>query len=185
MVSILSSDWKEGDWVEADYDRAVVCENGHPINSSAIRERGRTTKRCKQCGSIGVSACTCGAPILGDKTSRYPPKYVPPVCCHECGEKYPWTIRKAEGLRHYVDELPHISYFRKRSLKQLIADVVVDSPRTPAAAQRFANALSKIAKAERKEEKDAKAAEQFGEQLIALGSETVKRIISAKLGIPS
>jgi hypothetical protein len=48
------------------YDTALICLNGHDINSSFTRFPEFNAKHCKDCGKAGITECpSCDASIRG------------------------------------------------------------------------------------------------------------------------
>ncbi len=139
----------------ASYDRALICANGHLINSAAESNPGRNSEFCPKCGKATLDACRhCQEPIRGDEYdgrsetwTRTPTKigfrHIPSHC-HACGKPYPWTERKAEAMEEMIDELDDLSDEERARLKQSIPDIIADTPRSETAALRFKKAATQV-----------------------------------------
>ena len=140
------------------YDKALICANGHLINSAADGDAGRNAAFCQKCSAAAVAACShCNEPIRGDEydegretwngtPSRIGFRRVPGYC-HACGKPYPWTEHKAEALQEMIDELDELSDDEREKLKVSIPDIIADTPKSETAALRFKKAVAKVGQA--------------------------------------
>ncbi len=137
------------------YDRALICRNGHLINSCAEGDPARNSKFCEKCGEPAVGQCeSCGEPIRGeefeaqegwvDVTRRYLGFRRIPQHCHGCGKPYPWTERRAEAIQEVLDELDGLTDEDCEKLKKSIPDIIADTPKSDTAALRFKKAIAKV-----------------------------------------
>lgn len=154
------------------YHTAQVCLNGHPITESIQSSPGRTAKRCGQCGAETTTKCPkCQTALRGyyDIPDVYDFEiYYPPAFCHECGEPYPWTERHLTAVRELIDLEASLSAAEKDSIKEDLANLMVDTPRTKVAAAKMGQFLKK-------------AGQEVGsagkEILVEIGSEAAKKIL--------
>lgn len=144
----------ELDWGENPrYDQAIVCANGHIINSLVTARPEDNTRYCKECGEIGLTKCKsrekplrrgylgeCGACSL----SRAP------NCCTECGKPHVWTRRKADAMRELLRELGEIPTDLTDKLDASIDDLLTETPRTPTATLLLKAAITMVTGAGRK-----------------------------------
>jgi hypothetical protein len=140
------------------YDKALICVNGHLINSGADTDPGKNSAFCPKCGAATVAACShCNEPIRGDeydegrKTWHGTPSNIGfrrvPAHCHACGKPYPWIERKAEALGEMIEELDGLSDDEREKLKKSIPDIIADTPKSETAAFRFKRAITKVGQA--------------------------------------
>jgi len=119
------------------YDIAIVCENGHSINSSSTRFPESNAKFCKECGAKGISECaSCSAPIRGYLAGTLSIKFQPPKYCHECGIPYPWTSGRIEATKELL-AMSKLSEADKSEVIDAIILSTTDTPRTSVAAERL------------------------------------------------
>lgn len=138
------------------YDRALICKNGHLINSGAEDNPTSNSAFCGKCGEPVVDKCeNCGEPIRGneyddqqDGCDMFGPLnrgfWGMPRHCHACGKPYPWTERKVEALSEIVDVLDGLSQEEREKLKNSIPDIVADTPKSDPAVFRFKRAAAKV-----------------------------------------
>jgi len=143
-----STDWK---------DTALICENGHIINSAMDSNPERNTKYCKKCGAIGLSKCkNCGANIEG-KTHIdgmvYMGKFKVPKYCHECGKAYPWTINEMEAAKELI-KLTDLTENEKAEFINSLDDISVEGPRNKVGVTKVKMFLEKIGNGLREDVKE-------------------------------
>ncbi len=141
------------------YDKALICVNGHLINSGADADPDKNSAFCPQCGAATITACSnCNQPIRGDQYDDQfdgvefvgPHKLgfrSVPGHCHACGKSYPWTQSKAEALGEMIEELDGLSDDEREKLKVSIPDILADTPKSETAALRFKKAITKVGQA--------------------------------------
>ncbi|MBQ9838978.1 MAG: DUF2321 domain-containing protein [Oscillospiraceae bacterium] len=122
------------------YYRAYICENGHAISSLSD---SCPDKHCAKCGAAVINKCPeCNGMIRGRSRSEYgfAAKYTVPSYCIECGKPYPWT-RIAIQSTIYMLEESDLSYEEQNKLKEILPDIISETPRTALAAVRFKKAI--------------------------------------------
>lgn len=141
------------------YGNALICVNGHLINSDAGADPDKNSAFCPECGAAALAACSnCNKPIRGDQYDDQhdgvevlgPLKlgfWRVPGHCHACGKPYPWTQRKAEALGEMIEELDGLSGDEREKLKKSIPDIIADTPKSETAAFRFKKAITKVGQA--------------------------------------
>lgn len=137
--------------MQAHYDSAQICLNGHLINMRYKGSPARNQDFCKDCGTATVHACEhCNVEIRGaynvsgiaDLTGHYDI----PSFCHSCGKAYPWTQQKLDAMREMTDELDELTDEEKDKLKQSLDDIIAETPKTEVAILRFKKILTKLGK---------------------------------------
>lgn len=134
---------------KARYDVALVCPNGHTVNSSSQETPEHNADFCGQCGEKAINACPdCKTPIRGYcwNTGVVGFGYEPSAYCHSCGKAYPWTERKVAALAEAIDEADQLSPDDKAKLKESIPDIVVETPKSNTAAARLKSGIAKAGK---------------------------------------
>lgn len=134
------------------YDTGMVCLNGHEVSSMAGSSPDLREEFCSQCGQKTIMACPeCEATIRG---YYHVPNFIgvgeewrAPAHCHNCGQPYPWTRRRAEALTEIVDELDELDDETRHKLKKSVPDIVADTPKSETAGLRFKKAATKVGKA--------------------------------------
>jgi hypothetical protein len=153
------------------YGVAQICLNGHVISQFAESRPDSSQKFCKECGAKTLTSCPkCNAPVRGyhhvsgvfDLTGLSLPNF-----CQECGRPYPWTEGRIEAARELAEEV-QLADGEKQELKRAIDDLVRNTPRAPAAAERFKRLVGKAGKG---------VAESFRQILVDVMSEAVKKLI--------
>lgn len=119
-----------GDW----RDTALICENGHVINSTMNENPEFNKKYCPECGVKTISECPkCNKKIQGEM--HYEDViggfgYTLPKYCHECGEPYPWTKSKLSVLNEMIELFDGLTTEEKEEMKESSKDISSDNPRT-------------------------------------------------------
>ncbi len=156
--------------IDAGYDIAQICLNGHLINSEAYFESGRNQNFCVDCGVATIIKCEkCKMLIHGSSTSTelYSYYHVPSFCRY-CGEAYPWVATRLRAAKDLAEELEELSENEKALLKQSIDDIVRDTPQTSVAVTRFKRLVIKGGK---------EVASAFKDILVDVASETAKKML--------
>lgn len=121
-------------------DSALVCQNGHVINSSASKYPEDNKRFCNKCGGQAVSQCpSCANPIEGSLYTRGLPSlsaFHPPRYCHNCGKPFPWTEARIRAAQELVD-LTEVSEADKESLKASVPALASDTPQSTVAAAKW------------------------------------------------
>ena len=140
------------------YDAALICLNGHIINSSTNKSPEDNKKFCDKCGSETITKCPrCKTEIQGDYEERQEDEftYLPnrsytihmsekaPAFCHNCGKPYPWTESKLKAADELADEIENLKPEEKDVLKKSLDDLIKDSPNAQVAALRFKKLIAK------------------------------------------
>jgi len=152
------------------YDEALICQNGHVINSSAKKRPEHNTKFCKECGSQAVGQCShCSTPIRGDYHTNTSRASMPKVIgfCHECGKPYPWTEARIQAAQQLV-EMTAMSDSEKESLKNSAPALLSNVPQTPIVAAKWKQFFQGAGK---------QVADVGRQILVDVVSETVKKSI--------
>lgn len=130
------------------YDTMQVCLYGHKVTGRAESRPEDLREKCSKCGKETITACNeCNSKINGYKHIDgvgYADSTTPPSFCHSCGNAYPWTISKIEGLKTCIDEIAGLSEPEREKLKEVAYDLVIETPKTKAASLRYENMLSKL-----------------------------------------
>lgn len=118
------------------YDVALVCLNGHVVNSHSASQPEYNTKYCKDCGASTIDRCPiCFAKLPGSddwKSLQIPPSY-----CHECGKPYPWTLSNIEAAIEMIDLLDGIDEADRQKLKDSLPDIARQTPKSDVAVKRW------------------------------------------------
>lgn len=156
------------------YDAALICHNGHIINTLVSKYPGSNQKFCHTCGSPTTFHCSdCRRPIKGVLMSDQAwmvsdGPYIRPSYCPGCGKAYPWIEAKLQAARELAAEIEGLSADERELLSKSLDDLIQVTPRTELAATRF----KKLA---------AKAPGNVGEVLKGIvtdvASEAIKKIL--------
>lgn len=153
------------------YHVAQLCLNGHVINQSSDEYPENNEKFCSNCGQPTITACpSCKTNIRGyfdvegvlSISSMDTPSY-----CHECGKPYPWTEANLNAARELIELDEQLNDEEKRSFKDILPDLVVETPKSRVAVVKMKNFLQKSG--------SASAIRAF---IIDLASETIKKMIN-------
>lgn len=129
---------------------ALVCTEGHTINSEYRANPVHNRAHCEECGSPGITACPrCNQPIPGEYTVPHvfaPSAFVPPTFCGACGEPMPWTESRLKAARDLVEEFDELTPEDRVRLEESIAELVRDSPQVPVAVTRIKKIAMKFGK---------------------------------------
>jgi hypothetical protein len=162
--------------MSGEFDVAQICLNGHLITDEYNGSPERRKNYCDRCGEKTIFECPCcNQKIRGDyfffrslnrlKSNQFHRQF--PYYCDNCGEPFPWTIRKLEAIRDIVKELK-ITKNEKELLDTSLQNLVRDTPGSPAAVLKWKKVLSKV------EETAYKTIEKL---FIEIMSETVKKAL--------
>ncbi|OIO75840.1 MAG: hypothetical protein AUJ85_01890 [Elusimicrobia bacterium CG1_02_37_114] len=157
----------------SDFDTAQICLNGHIICSGIKVHPEKKQKYCQLCGSETITKCNhCSTDIRGNYTpGQYNPTpmdKIPPPYCYSCGKPFPWTESKINSIKELTDEIESLTNEDKESLKNSIADIISNTPRTELGANRIKKYLSKAGK---------EVSQGFRDILVDIASETAKKIL--------
>lgn len=127
------------------YDTALICKNGHEINSMMKEFPEFNTKFCKKCGAEAINACEhCGAEIQGSYSEGFSANYKIPNYCHACGKAYPWTEEKIKALEETVDLMDELTNEEKIEFKKSAKDISTENPRTNLGALKIKKISTKV-----------------------------------------
>jgi hypothetical protein len=158
--------------IEAWFDEAQVCLNGHLINSQVRLTPYLSQPYCEKCGAPTITSCTkCGTPIRG--AFHEPGIFIiqeltVPAYCLGCGSAYPWTLQRLEAARSLADELQTLKPAQREALKRSIDELVHETPHSQAAALQFKRLLAQAG---------TEAANGMKEILVSIVTESVRRAI--------
>lgn len=128
-----------------------VCLNGHSVAPGKAR--------CGTCGEKTITKCPdCGLSIPSALA----------VFCNNCGNPFPWTEKRLSAARELAKELDSLDDEERVLLTKSIDEIVRDTPKTPVAALRYKEIVSKV---------DEGAAQAFRELLINVVSARAKKAI--------
>jgi hypothetical protein len=154
------------------YDAALICENGHVVNTRFYESPARNEKFCSDCGSPTIHQCPeCNSDIRGYyKTPgviSISPMPVAPSYCHECGKPYPWTIKEIEAAKELIN-LTDLTESDKSEFINSLEDISVEGPKNKVGVAKVKIFLGKIKNGLREDVKEVItniAAEVIKEQL--------------------
>lgn len=70
-------------------------------------------------------------------------EYTPPAHCHNCGNAFPWTVRKIAGAVELVEVGGGLTDSEVAQLRSDLTELTKDSPKTHVASLRFKKAMAK------------------------------------------
>jgi hypothetical protein len=131
------------------YGIMQACLNGHVITDDIHSQSEQVKRFCPKCGGATITQCPeCGAEIQGKHyvsggmSSR---RSHAPNNCHSCGAAYPW--RQAEIAAAIEVLQMELDAADAAAVPGLLADCIVDTPRTQIAAIKLKLLLPSIGKA--------------------------------------
>lgn len=131
------------------YDVALICTNGHLINSQLRAHHDLNPAYCSTCGQPTISKCPdCNHDIKGLRISEfsYIFTYTVPAYCEYCGQPFPWTKSALESAALIIQEDENLSEQLKESVAGSLSDVIVENPKTNLAVVRLQKCLSTAGK---------------------------------------
>lgn len=154
------------------YYTQLVCMNGHQVTDRLETYSG-IKNYCKDCGSKTISTCqNCSTSITGDYEV---PGVVAlgfetpvPSYCPFCGEAYPWTSKIIENAVELVAIDNNLDEHSKSIIKNTLPDLLVETPTTPVAANKFKMVMEKASNSIK---------DGMYNLLVDTVSETVKKVI--------
>lgn len=130
----------------SEYYDALICNNGHCINSRYEPNYDSCAKFCSKCGAATINICpNCHALIRGKmKDSGFIDitPYNVPHYCYNCGAPYPWTASAIQAASDMICEDNQMSQDQKDKLISSLPDIISQTPKTQLAANRFKKAFS-------------------------------------------
>lgn len=135
---------------------AKICANGHIVDYG----NGEDDKFCSLCGSDVFSKCSsCNEPIRGaakkqawsdGDTMAYKHAQINdmifPYYCYTCGNPYQWTQNIIENAVELLSFEDTVSREHKELIKTALADLIVETPKTPVAIAKFNKGFSFLSK---------------------------------------
>lgn len=126
-----------------------ICLNGHIIDYEIENEESF----CRDCGAPLITSCpACGAELpkqtyYVEYDYNYEPyncynAYVRPNFCPFCSEPYPWTAAALESTCSLLEEDTQLSDLEIEKLKNILPDILVETPKTNLACARIKKALA-------------------------------------------
>lgn len=162
--SFMSSGYSNSQ--RGQYDNALICENGHIINSMANQFPEDNKKYCDKCGKVALTKCDkCGTLFKGNIMGNI---YELPSFCENCGSVFPWTQLKIETAIELALSSDLIDDNDRGIIKNAVPEIVRDTPRTMLESTKFKKILFKIGNG---------TGTMIKETLAAIISETAKKII--------
>lgn len=123
-----------------EYDKALICRNGHVVNSSAASLPERNTKFCGKCGAATIDSCDkCYDFIRGYYRVEGVIgffEYSPPSFCEGCGAPFPWTEARLKALKDLV-AASGASVEEAQGLSEALPALTSEVPGTPVAVLRW------------------------------------------------
>jgi len=166
----MDSDWMRGckfsNSQDSQYDNALICKNGHVINSMSNQYPIDNKAFCEECGSKALDRCEkCNTLIRGNKLGD---TYYLPSFCFNCGSVFPWTQLKIETAIELGLSSELIDDNERDILRTSIPEIIKDTPRTMLESTKVKKILWKIGNG---------TSTMIKETLAAIISETAKKII--------
>lgn len=127
------------------YDVALICENGHEINSYFHEYPEHNSDFCPDCGARTIHKCpNCGRSIKGHNNGMYGYvcTYKVPAFCEYCGTPFPWTKSAIDNTSLLIREEEELSDILKDSLVESLPDIMSETPKTSLAVVRIKRGLS-------------------------------------------
>lgn len=154
------------------YEVALICKNGHVINSRARSSPECNSNYCDKCGEQTIQKCEgCGSSIRGryvlERVVDFFTTYLAPSYCHECGRPYPWQEKKLKALEEALQLNEELSNEEKQEFIESAKDIITDNPRTQIGVLKIQRLLKKIGKG---------ASDMFYNLIIDIASETAKKM---------
>lgn len=157
------------------YTNALICLNGHIVNSNSNGSPERNSNFCGKCGSETINTCQkCGALIKG----KYKVQGVvdirginAPSYCYNCGNPYPWTEKTIKKLTETF-ELAEVSKTDIIEIMDTLPDIIASTPTTELSAYKINKIGSKFSGAA-----SVAWAKVIRPLIVDISSETAKRII--------
>lgn len=127
------------------YDIALICSNGHVVNSYSAKYPEDNANYCSKCGAKTIDKCTeCSKPIKGHAVGEfgYMSKYERPAFCQYCGCPFPWTKKAIKNTKLIIQEEKAFSEEQIENLISSLPDVITETPGTNLASIRIKKALT-------------------------------------------
>lgn len=131
------------------YDVALICENGHLINSYHHKYAEDNSSYCSICGAPTICKCrSCSKEIKGHSIGEfsYLSDYNIPAYCEYCGKPFPWTESALTSAQLIIQEEEDLSDLSKNALIDSLPDIIIETPKTNLAVVRIKKALTSAGK---------------------------------------
>ncbi len=165
-------------WTDPDardvlgFDTAQICLSGHITNDTMLAMPEVSEDYCKRCGEKTITSCPkCDEQIRGallDELGGLSPLRHPPRYCHHCGKAFPWTETAIQAAIELSVEDANLDKTDEATLRDSIADIVTDSPRTQLGATRFKKVMGKLS---------TEGSRAVRDIIVSIVSESAKKII--------
>ena len=131
------------------HEVAEACLNGHVTTSTVGVEPKKTSKFCPRCGQPTIRACpSCSTPLRGayyeDEIGYLVESYRLPQFCHECGGQFEWTKRIVAEAAAVVRDSGIATGEELAQFSNDIPELVVETPKTVAAASQTRVLLGRL-----------------------------------------
>lgn len=132
------------------YNTALICLNGHIATDSLETVPEVYSPFCRNCGKETISNCAhCDSPIRGRFVSIYDRHpfgslYRRPNNCHNCGKQFPWVGLATQSARKTIDYMRELTPQEKAEFKELLDDLVAETPSTPVSTLKANQMLKKV-----------------------------------------
>lgn len=127
------------------YKNATICKNGHVLSDS----NANSQKYCDLCGKETISKCQkCSTLIQGeyevtDFIDLSPSTYDHPNYCYNCSNPFPWTQLVIDNAVELVALDENLTENNKELIKNIIPDLLIDTPTSPIAQAKYKITMSK------------------------------------------
>ncbi|MCH8825217.1 MAG: DUF2321 domain-containing protein [Planctomycetes bacterium] len=154
------------------FDTAQICLYGHITNDAIHNMPKFSEKYCKRCGEKTITTCpNCNEEIRGalfDNLDGIVQLRKTPAYCQNCGKPFPWTETTIQAAIELSVEDGNLNESEVVILRESIADLVSDSPRTQLGAARFKRIMGKVG---------VETAKAIRDIVVSIVSESAKTII--------
>lgn len=131
------------------YDSALICINGHVINSYFYKYPDENSSYCPECGALTIKQCpNCNKEIRGHSIGElsYLSDYKLPSYCIYCGKPFPWTKAAIESTALIIAEEKSLDEQEQVALIEILPDIVSETPKTNLAIVRLKKCFSSVGK---------------------------------------
>lgn len=131
------------------YDSALICMNGHIINSYFHQYPDENSSHCPECGAATIRQCpNCNKEIRGHSIGEfsYLSDYKLPSYCIYCGKPFPWTKAAIENTALIITKEESLDEHEQVALIEILPDIIAETPKTNLAITRFKKYLSSVGK---------------------------------------
>ncbi len=116
------------------FDNALICKNGHIINTTANLHPEKNEQFCSVCGEKVINECDeCGTKIKGSYVNEegkfFPRKYFRPNCCHNCGKAHPWVMSNISAILELLKINGGFSDAQLENIELNLLEMVKETPK--------------------------------------------------------